>query len=484
MEQFHENLGFEFMQVDAEQKKKSIAQRKREADDIRYASRWSEAQQRKELAKNLAAASSNIRRRRGYSAPVKSEAFIEIPALPDSPMFTDSPPRMNISMKPHNIYETPRRGRSRTPKSTPSSSCPQKKMPVKKKSPVRRKASRSVTRSRSRTPVVGAGNIRVPTGNSQMGRTIRDNVRGLLYPHALTKPRHMDGAVHESQTTFERTITDITVAAGKQGVILLQPNCTNPVASTVDASIATPLVEYFVPDLLEIGLSTSAMPLSTAAGVVNKQGPVEKWRVTSQGMRLQFLNTSEQNDGWFAAFRLSTKFNVEESSLRRGTTAQQSWLGPHPTFMTRIFDAQNSSHFRSSYFVDSLKNLGQHYFRLNPYAEEHPFKDIPDSFSIAGTANFDPINVAWDPGNADTRSYQPLLDSVYDNTYDLIAVVIRAGANDAHVLIDAIQNLEVVYSNESSLARFHESSLHNPAANAAVHNAHNSNSSASIAVIS
>lgn len=459
----------EAMDID---KYKTIAQRKREVDRLGDAGKKFDDYKSEQVAKDIARQHS-LRRRKS----VKDPRSIPLPA---------SPPKLRSEPISHNFL-TPSRGRTRgrsiTPKWTPNSRSRSRdrKMPARRstsKKPVKRAVSRS--RSRSSTPY-GAPNINVMTGSHRMSKSMRENIKGILYPHALTKPRHLDGAVHESQTTFERTIASFTVPTGNEGIILMAPNCTCPIQVSSDAQAPTPTVLSYNPDLTEIGLNSIGLPLSTAAGIITKTAPVEKWRVVSQGMRLQFLNTSETNDGYFMAFRISTNYDIGEVSLvRRSGAASQTYMAANSAYITKLFDSTNESHFRGSLVIDSLKNLSQHYFRLNPYAEEHPFKDIANSYQISGTNAY--ISNTWTPSTSETTSWKPVLNDVYDNTFDAICVVVRPGLNPANILIDAVQNVEVVYSNESSLARFHERAQGNDVAQGAIHRLQNTNSRATLPI--
>lgn len=357
-----------------------------------------------------------------------------------------------------------------------------KRSKATKKNPYNR-WSRKTPRARkpaSRSVGVGAPRVHINTLSQRNAYSVRENVRGMLYPHANTKPRFMDGAVAESQTHYSKTISELIIPAGKTAVVLLYPNCTSYLIYKPDQSVSS--YNVAIGDVDEIGIDISA--IAAASGQMAKNGTVDRWRTVSLGMKLSLLNATNQNDGWFEAYRVTTTPRVEDVYVTETTGgSNKAFLTAKPAYVDTVYGYRTASQSRSSYIADSLKCIDKYYFKLNPYAEEHPFIDIHGKFAIGSTGLYaaGPPK-QWQPNGSDTRSYRPLLDSFMDPTFDAVCVVIHGGAAGSNVLIDCARNLEVVYENSSTLARFHEQTIKDDRAHKLAHGSMTSDTKAGISL--
>lgn len=332
-----------------------------------------------------------------------------------------------------------------------------------------RVGSRKKATLRSRRRNVGAPSLYPRTGRSYMPYNIKQNIRGLLNAHAPVKPRIMDGAVSESQTHNNRTSTTVTFPTSQIGLILMQPDCLVPLVYRTSALGLTTSIRNNANDL---HLDTTNMPAGTGAGFIRKQGDIDRWRVVSQSVKIDLLNTTETNDGYFQCFRVSSTAPVAEQRLTDSVIPNEGFLEPESSWLGTLQTANNAATERPSYFSAPLKDIGKYEFHLNPFAESHPFIHIPDNFEIQSSASYVPgPPQSWTIGRGDSLAYQKLFDSVHDKTFDMLAIVIFAGStpSGSQLLVDSAQNLEVVYETDSALARYHQPATSAPAAQNAVH---------------
>jgi len=331
---------------------------------------------------------------------------------------------------------------------------------------------------------VGAPRVRYPSRVPRLNaKKVADNVRGILYPHANSKPRHMDGATAESQTQYTKVVTELTIAANKTAVLCLVPFANTVFSYNVD--IAATAFNSIFGDFADIAIDTSGMTAG-ATGVMKREGAIDRWRTVSKGMKCTLLNTHEQNDGWFESFRVTSTPAIDQVFVAdKSGTAGSAQIANNNDYLLEAYNNRFASQARTSFVADSLKNLSKYYFRLNPFAEEHPFKDINENYTVSSTGGFSagPPR-SWVPDSGDTQSYRPLVDSYYDHTYDCVCLIIHSGANGSKVLLDAVSNIEVVYNNDSTLARFHDPTIINQAAHRAAHTAANTAPQAGIAIAS
>lgn len=326
----------------------------------------------------------------------------------------------------------------------------------------------------NRSGNVGAAPIGVRKYNRKpfLSPTVADSVRGLLYPHAISNPRLLDGATHESQTHTQAIIDELTVGSSAIGYIYLTPGVTSClyVAGQINANPASFLEPDF--DAL-LGIDSTDC---TGTGIMKKIGAVDRWRHVSTGLKCNLLNTSEQNDGWFESFRVTDLPGISDVAFKETVAgSDRAFFFPKGSFFDNMYNSKENSKVRNSYICDSLKNIDKYYFRLNPFAEEHPFIDVNKEYEIQSTNQYvDITSEQWFPNGNDTQSWRPLVDHLFDHTFDSIIIFIHPGANGSKILMDAVKNLEVVYSNESQLARFHQATVsHKTAAKAVTQTQHN-----------
>lgn len=170
--------------------------------------------------------------------------------------------------------------------------------------------------------------------------------------------------------------------------------------------------------------------LSTAVDRSN----VKLARLVSTGLRLTMINNSDQNEGYWEAARISVQpndFDVDTVTgalrykLTQPTTpasANTGLSGANP-----IPDIILSNH--ATYQSGKLRNLESMQFKLNSVDNEHDFTPI----------------------------FEPVTSEMFlDQTFDMVLIKLHGrqqNTGPTQLMYDAVSNQEVIYLEDTSLAR-------------------------------
>lgn len=318
-----------------------------------------------------------------------------------------------------------------------------------------RRTPSTVTHSVKRT--TGGPKITFPRNKPvKLTKSVMENVFGMLNPHAATNPRIMDGAVSCSQTHVSRIVQNAIINSGTSYTIFLTPDLMCPLSSLNGINAA-----HYTNNLDDVNWSTTGMPAGTTAGSVGLAGEIERWRVVSQGLKISLLNATDSNDGMFRAYRIHAKpagtdYHLFEASGARGC------LRPDNAILTEYTNAAVSTATnKPSFGVAALKDIDKYYFSLNPMGAEHPFNVMPQNVEVTASAAYDAGAGTWSAGLAGLRGYQQMFNAQHDSYMDMICIVVTPGSGGSTLLLDMVQNLEVVYDHNSTLARYHTATQNN-----------------------
>lgn len=173
-----------------------------------------------------------------------------------------------------------------------------------------------------------------------------------------------------------------------------------------------------------------------AGGEQEAGGEIARWRVVSQAYKVNLINNSDENDGWWEAIRvqaynhgvLDDGWGLEAADGTAYVVGSQT-PGELPGINTGIMSMVE----HPTYVTGKLRDIHRHVFDLMPQGSDHDFNDIP--YQIIGTG-----------GLVDTKNY----DCIYLRVHG------RAGATTpTRLMIHAISNQEVLYQETSTMSRFH-----------------------------
>lgn len=194
-----------------------------------------------------------------------------------------------------------------------------------------------------------------------------------------------------------------------------------------------------------------------------------KWRIVSQGLRMELANSDEENDGWFEAVR----FNWRNEPMDICFTPLDDSLGGSKT--TDFGVAANPGNIQEltsmsmveqpGYTTGLLKDLKNHEFMLHPQSTTHDPVVLEDTYSgTYGTGAGD--DMYYESGNSQvirlsgTVRGNTMKNSLVDNNMDWIYIRLHCRTNNgttsngSKLIVNAIQNLEVAFNPSSDFAAF------------------------------
>lgn len=195
-----------------------------------------------------------------------------------------------------------------------------------------------------------------------------------------------------------------------------------------------------------------------------------KYRVVGVGLHVTLLSNSDANDGWWEAVRIPTSSHLNEWNLIREPPDTPSVLVPtQRNFELPTTDILNLP----SYTTGRLRDLHHVVFHINPEGNEHDFQEAKDRHvdfdGIAGVeetfrsdaeipTTLYPVRTA--PTTTEDR--ETIVQSMVDTGWDSILLRIHgrdaANGNTAasQILVHMVHNIEVVYDERATLAKFHQ----------------------------
>ena len=345
----------------------------------------------------------------------------------------------------------------------------------RKKKQEKLNVTRKIPHRRMRRRNVGAPDVRRLTGGTAIPKTVAENVKGILDPHAPVRPKIMDTAVSESQTHPNRMVTTYNIGANQDAIFVLQPDISHPLIALNDPTNGAQLTVTggLFTNFADFHWDVTNMPAGVGRGYITKQGDIDRWRLVSQGVKMQLLNTTDTNDGVFRCFRITSTCPVKDMGLiERAASTNEAYLRPTGNYLKFIYDQiASSAPERLSYHAGALKDIGSVRFQNQPLDDDHPFKLLRNDYEIRESDQYSPTGVKqWYVGADGVLGWSQLADATHDKTYDSVVILVTAGNSGSTLLIDCAQNLEVVYEQESQLARYHTPAVTHTTAQIAVHN--------------
>lgn len=176
----------------------------------------------------------------------------------------------------------------------------------------------------------------------------------------------------------------------------------------------------------------------TSNAWLNEQ--INKWRLVSQGLKINMVNNMDDNDGWFEAARCNVSFD-DNADFNYTSVEGNALLTPGPTF-PYISPTENMAN-SPSYMTGTLKAIGRFKFHLMPTSREHEFHRI----CTAGTSS-----------GADTKDEG-------DESFDCIVIRLHGKAGVTQLHVQHVANHEYEFHHTSSL---HHTQTYSKAAPGAV----------------
>jgi hypothetical protein len=240
----------------------------------------------------------------------------------------------------------------------------------------------------------------------------------LTNPFAMvSQPKLWDGKKQASSGIRLRTTGELTLDQAGPTYLCLVPG-----HSTTLAWQTAPATDYF------------NTPFRGHLGSAVDRSNVKLARIVSAGLRLTMINNSDQNEGYWEAARISVQpsdFTIDPVSgaLRYKATqpADPNLVGTGLAGSNPVPNIVLSNH--QTYQSGKLRDLETVQFKLNSVDNEHDFAPI-----------FDP----------------PTADMFLDQSFDMVLIKLHGrqqNTGPTQLMYDAVSNQEVIYLEDTSLAR-------------------------------
>lgn len=200
-------------------------------------------------------------------------------------------------------------------------------------------------------------------------------------------------------------------------------------------------------------------------GTVKFEDEYAYWRLVSQGLRLNLLNSVEEDDGWWEAVRCKEPMNTLDWALMtRGSSTDQEkgcLVPANLLSQSEYLDFVNEN----SYSTGLLRDLHKHTFTLNPILDRHDFEQQMEDLKL----DTDDCGTEYVGNNGDMLTFnggehgaQRLINQTVDKGYDIIYIRIhgRAAGSPTRLHYNITSNQEVVFPTMGRESRFQTSTAH------------------------
>lgn len=231
--------------------------------------------------------------------------------------------------------------------------------------------------------------------------------------------------------------------------------------------------------LEQFGTGTVWPPVDATDYTVFNDSGFAQWRIVSQGLRLELLNTDEENDGWFEAFRFNWRAQCEDLCLTplNGSTGPSKQLGcaVNPTELKPYLETISAVE-QPGYQTGLLRDLKKFEFMLHPQSTTHDPVVLKDTYSItnnisealASGAFYSPYTETLNLKGGDPIAQQ-IMDGLVDMNMDWLCIKLHCRVNNntsanngSKFICNVMQNVEFAAAPGSDLATFQSVNKHDP----------------------
>ncbi len=233
----------------------------------------------------------------------------------------------------------------------------------------------------------------------------------------VSQPKLWDGKKQGSSGIRLRATGELTLSQGGPTYLCLVPGHSTCLAWQTD-----PSTQYY------------NSPFKGHLATTVDRSNVKLARIVSTGLRLTMINNSDQNEGYWEAARISVQpsdfdIDVVTGALRYRPTRPTDPLQPSTGLAgaNPTPDIILSNH--ATYQTGKLRDIEKLQFKLNSVDNEHDFTPI-----------FEP----------------PTADMFLDQAFDIVLIKLHGrqqNTGPTQLMYDAVSNQEVIYVEDTSLAR-------------------------------
>lgn len=269
------------------------------------------------------------------------------------------------------------------------------------------------------------------------GAWMRAYMETLINPFSTVfkSPKLLDGEIKSTAAIKLRATGEIVCSATGNTNIILFPGLTNVICYCMAPTGLDNSLDPLVPPLtdpINVDQAIFRQHLSTPADQLN----VRLARLTGAGARFFLTNSAEEDDGYWEAVRVTNHFSGRDVFFKMDTTGNYLGAGVLKSLATD-FDVANNS----TYQFGQLRDIHKFVFKLNSEDNDHKFSPVSGLNTTA--------TIQRDTGLADL------------NQWDMVFIKIRGRRNvtsPSVLRFDTISNQELVYAENSPLARMQDES--------------------------
>lgn len=288
-----------------------------------------------------------------------------------------------------------------------------------------------------------AGTQRMDQGpNGRNDQWQKSYMESLINPFsmALKSPKIFDGEIKSSAGLKLRATGEIVCSATLNTNIILFPGLSNVICyctapdgnDNSAAALTSPLT-----DPIKIDGTIFKQHLSTATD----RQVVRLARLTGAGARFFLTNSAEEDDGYWEACRVTNHSTARDLFFKNDTSGTHLGAGILKALSTDFELANNNT-----YQFGTLRDIHKYIFKLNSEDNDHKYSPVNSLNTSEGTAN----------------QATALADM---DQWDMIFIKIRGRRNalsPSVLRFDTIANQEIVYAENSPLARMMDESARDP----------------------
>lgn len=270
--------------------------------------------------------------------------------------------------------------------------------------------------------------------------------RSVLYnpfSSATAQPKIPDGKCYASLGTKRNLVATSDFKTGESfREYVLMPNLIAPLVELGPEATATAITEYVTPFAKRIISLNRAANIGgkTALSQLNSK-EVTKFRVVSQGLKMTLVNSTDDNDGWFEAFRFKPDYVTETKFDEAGITAlpvgadipdTMSYPSLKAGQIFGLMAAGGQRKFnmaeKGNYVTGKLRNIHRYTWQNKRVSTDKDFMDIPTGGTLS-------------PAN------------LFDNEFDTIIIRVH-GMETSKLMLHVTQNVEYICSESHDLHNF------------------------------
>jgi hypothetical protein len=347
-----------------------------------------------------------------------------------------------------------------------------KSTPRKRNVTKRGRSKRKSIRSKPTNRVSTASRARKKSTTTS-GFTAHHAVRVRPFSNATSQPKIPDGALTSSLSRRLQNVVPFRNANGSQGNLIMHlifaptlgvPLC---ITNTVDGvakrsgSGSDPQFIGFPQQTVgftPIVLSAPKWPLTgTDVASVTNTGGFSKWRIVSQGLRMELNAVDDENDGWFEACRMNWRNENRDISitpLDGSTNDTTVGVAPNPN-RSDLFNMPMVE--QPGYKTGLLKDIKKYEFMLHPQKTDHDPIDLALTNTLKAGTDVSIDTNAFKLDLEETAAATNFKNETVDRNMDWIYIRFHprdANANGSGIILNVIQNLEIGFDPSSDFASF------------------------------